>query len=109
MNAAAINSPSGESSQVFTLLNAASILQPSEILVASSSGPARSFMASVTGSAAAATVTIEVSNDGVSWLPYIVMTPALGTPDGYADFCPWPYVRANPSSITGLLTVTVGC
>lgn len=69
----------------------------------------RTFQASVVGAGATATVAIEVSNTGDNWMPYITLSPAAGTPDGYADVCPWPYVRANPSANTGTLTVTVGC
>lgn len=67
----------------------------------------RTFQASVVGGTA--TVAIEVSNTGDNWMPYITLSPVAGTPDGYADVCPWPYVRANPSANTGTLTVTVGC
>lgn len=69
----------------------------------------RTFQASVLGAGAIATVGIEVSNTGENWMPYLTLNPTAGSPDGHADVCPWPYVRANPSSITGLLTVTVGC
>ena len=66
----------------------------------------RSFMASSTGSA---TVSIEVSNDNVVWLSYITLSPIAGTPDGYADACPWSYIRANVTAVSGSVTVTMGC
>lgn len=66
----------------------------------------RSFMASTTGTA---TVNIEVSNDNVVWMSYITLSPIAGTPDGFADACPWSYVRANVTAVTGSVTVTMGC
>ena len=68
----------------------------------------RSFFATVTGAGSSATVAIEVSNDAANWMPFVSLTPALGSPDGFAGSVPWPHVRANPSSITGNLTVTMG-
>jgi hypothetical protein len=67
----------------------------------------RSFMASmVSGSAL---VKIQVSNDGDTWMDYASLSPSASTADGFADDCPWPFVRASVTSNTGVLTVTVGC
>lgn len=69
----------------------------------------RSFFAVVTGSGAAASVEIEVSGDNVNWKSLVTLSPITGTPDGFADISPWPYVRARTTANTGTLTVTVGC
>lgn len=94
---------------ITTLLKGASDAAPSPGYSFHPEQANRTFQASVVGAGATATVAIEVSNTGENWMPYLTLSPVAGTPDGYADVCPWPYVRANPSVNTGQLTVTVGC
>jgi len=67
----------------------------------------RSFMASV--STGSATVVIQVSNDGETWIDYVELTPTSTAPDGFSDVNSWPFVRANVTENAGTLTVTVGC
>ncbi|GAA4493486.1 hypothetical protein [Pseudaeromonas paramecii] len=65
----------------------------------------RSFMAS----GATATVTVQVSTDGQAWMDFCELTPTEAAADGYADVCPWPYVRAVATVTSGNLNVSVGC
>lgn len=69
----------------------------------------RAFSASVSGSGATASVDIYVSNTGVNWIKYVTLNPTESTTDGYADTCPWPYVKADVTANTGALNVYVGC
>ena len=62
--------------------------------------------------AVSATVLIEVSNDGTSWLATPLGTVAIsGTTsatDGFTTAAPWKYHRANISAISGTgATVTI--
>lgn len=56
----------------------------------------------------AAEVVIQASNDGVNWTDYLKFTPNVESPEFFVDSCPWPYLRANVTSVSGNLTVTVG-
>ena len=64
--------------------------------------------------AGAATVKIQVSNDGVGWLDLATLTLTLGTTattDGVALAAPWQYVRGNCTAISGTgaaVTLTIG-
>ncbi len=52
----------------------------------------------------AATIVIEVSNDGTNALTAGTITLTLGTSatsDGFASFAAWLYVRANVTAISG--------
>ncbi len=70
----------------------------------------RSFMASVTGTGAAASVDIYVSTNKISaWKKLITLSPINGTPDGFADLSPWPFVKAVVTANTGTLNVEMGC
>lgn len=65
-----------------------------------------SFQASgnTSASTGAATVLIEVSNDGVNYLTLGTITLTLGTSatsDGFAVINTWEYYRANLSAISG--------
>lgn len=67
-----------------------------------------------TSGTGAATVKIQVSNDGTNWLDAGTVTLTLGTAvtsDGFAFSAPWVYTRANVTTITGTgssVTVTMG-
>lgn len=69
--------------------------------------PHATFQAVVTGTGAVtATVTIECSNDGATWLSTVAGTITLsGTTssnDGFTTTAaPWKYVRANVTAISG--------
>lgn len=68
--------------------------------------PYSAFQATVTGTGAVtATVTIEVSNDGVNAVGTAMGTITLsGTTshsDGFTSVAPWKYVRAVTSNVTG--------
>lgn len=67
----------------------------------------RSFMAAI--NSGSATVIIQVSNDDVTYKDFASLSPSASTPDGLADDCPWPFVRASVTGNTGILTVSVGC
>ena len=62
----------------------------------------------------AATVKIEVSNNGSDWLTLGTVSLTLGTTstsDGFVSDAPWGYVRANVSAISGTdaaVTVKMG-
>ena len=103
-----LRTKTGEIVLVETLISASTSgsLTTSETLI-SPERVYRSFMASV--NTGAATLKIQVSNDAVVWLNYASLSPSAGVPDGLADECPWPFVRAVVSANTGELTVTVGC
>lgn len=68
----------------------------------------RTFFASLS-SGTAASVDIEVSGNGVTFKKFVTLTVTNTTPDGFADICPWPYVRAVVTSNNGTLSVTMGC
>lgn len=67
----------------------------------------------VSTSTGAATVKIQVSNDGTNWLDLGTITLTLGTvatADGFASYAAWAYVRANVTVISGTnasVTVTM--
>lgn len=68
--------------------------------------PYSAFQATVSGTGAVtATVTIEVSNDGVNTIGTVMGTISLsGTTsasDGFTSQAPWKYVRANVTGLTG--------
>ena len=75
----------------------------------------RTFQASgsVSASTGAATIKIQVSNDGDNWIDLGTITLTLGTAvtsDGLAAFAKWAWVRANVTAISGTnaeVTVTV--
>ena len=67
----------------------------------------RSFMAFMKDNTGSATVSIDVSNDGVIWMEACTLTPSAASPDGYADALPWPYVRARVTSVSGAVSVNV--
>lgn len=57
-----------------------------------------------TSGTGAATVNIEVSNDGNNWLNLGTITLTIGTTetsDGFAFDATWAYVRGNVTSISG--------
>lgn len=64
--------------------------------------------------AGAATVKIQVSNDGTNWIDIGEISLTLATTassDGFAAYAPWAYVRANITAISGTgasVTVTIG-
>jgi hypothetical protein len=65
-----------------------------------------SFQASgtTTASTGAATVVIQVSNDGTNYLTLGTITLTLGTSstsDGFASLNTWEYYRANLTAISG--------
>lgn len=75
--------------------------------------PYSSFQATVTGSGSvSATLTIEVSNDGVTAcatpLATITLSGTNSNSDGFTTQAPWKYVRYNVSSLTGTLNVLMG-
>ena len=67
----------------------------------------------VNTSTGAATIKIQVSNDGANWLDLGTITLTLGTvatADGFASYAAWAYVRANVTVISGTnasVTVTM--
>ena len=67
----------------------------------------------VSTSTGAATVKIQVSNDGSNWIDLGTITLTLATSassDGLAAFAAWANVRANVTAISGTAaTVTVTC
>ena len=69
----------------------------------------RSFMASVSGSGGASSVDIYVSTNKTVWKKLVTLSPIAGTPDGFADLSPWPFVRAVVTANTGTLDVEMGC
>jgi hypothetical protein len=57
-----------------------------------------------TAGAGAATVKIQVSNDGANWLDLGTISLTLSTTsssDGFAAEAPWQFVRANITAISG--------
>jgi hypothetical protein len=59
---------------------------------------------SVSESTGAATVNIEVSNNGVNWLTLGTIELTLGTAevtDGFAAYAAWAFIRANLEAISG--------
>lgn len=88
-----------------TSLNASGLISVSTP-VGSTDGSLTTFQAigSTSTGTGAATVNIEVSNNGVNWLTYGTITLTLGiteSTDGLVLAAPWAFVRANASSITG--------
>lgn len=79
-------------------------------------GGKRTFQASgaTTSGAGAATIKIQVSNDGSNWLDLATISLTLSTTsasDGLAADAPWGYVRANLTAISGTnaaVTVRMG-
>lgn len=77
--------------------------------------PNMTFQASgaVSASTGAASIKIQVSNDGTNWLDLGTITLTLGTAatsDGFAAYAAWSNVRANVDSISGTnasVTVTL--
>jgi hypothetical protein len=65
-------------------------------------GSLRTYQISITGSAS---LVIEGSNDGLSFVP---LTSAITASAGYEDSSPWQYVRVNISSNSGSVTVVLG-
>lgn len=68
--------------------------------------PYSTFHGVVTGTGAvAATINIEVSNDGVTWCSTVMGTITLSgttsSADGFTSQAPWKYVRANVTAISG--------
>ncbi len=54
--------------------------------------------------AGAATIDIEVSNNGVNWEVLATITLTLGTTstsDGFSADAPWAYIRGNVTAISG--------
>jgi len=70
--------------------------------------PYRTFYAALT-TGTTATVEIQVSGDGENFMTLAILNPLADEPDGFADLCPWPYVRAEIFSNNGTLSVTMGC
>lgn len=74
----------------------------------------KSFTATVTGTGAvSATVNIEVSLNGTSWLTVgtITLSGTTSATDGFAHDAPWAYYRANCTALSGTsasLTVLMG-
>lgn len=57
-----------------------------------------------TAGAGAATIVIEVSNDGANWLTYDIISLTLSTTTASAGVemdAPWAYVRGNVTAISG--------
>ena len=67
----------------------------------------------VTASTGAATIKVQVSNDGTNWIDLGTITLTLGTTvtsDGIAAHAKWALIRANVTAISGTnaaVTVTV--
>ena len=67
----------------------------------------------VSTSTGAATIKVQVSNDGTNWIDLGTITLTLGTAvtsDGLAAFAKWSLMRANVTAISGTnaeVTVTV--
>lgn len=74
---------------------------------------AQGIQATVVGSGSvSATVVIEVSNDGVAWMPLgtITLSGTTMATDGFASAGTWESVRANLSAVSGTgaaVTVTL--
>ncbi|MCK5616415.1 hypothetical protein KAR91_81890 [Candidatus Pacearchaeota archaeon] len=78
---------------------------------------ARTFHAKVVGTGAVtATVIIQVSNDGTTWIdtttsPHIALSGTTSDADGFSMIAKWSYVRAYVNAISGTgaaVTVTMG-
>ena len=66
----------------------------------------RTFQAwgTTTAGSGAASILIQVSNDGTRWLTLGTINLTLSTSetnDGFASAADWPYVRGNVNSISG--------
>lgn len=80
------------------------------------SGNPMTFQASgaTTNGAGAATIVIQVSNDGSNWLTLGTISLTLSTTsssDGFAADAPWAYIRANITALSGTgaaVTVIMG-
>lgn len=77
----------------------------------------RTFHAKVVGTGAVtATVIIQVSNDGTTWIdatvsPHIDLSGTTSDADGFTMLAKWAYIRVNLSAISGTgaaVTVTMG-
>jgi hypothetical protein len=77
----------------------------------------RTFHAKVVGTGAVtATVIVQVSNDGTTWIdatvsPHIDLSGTTSDADGFTMLAKWGYVRVNLSAISGTgaaVTVTLG-
>lgn len=69
-------------------------------------GSKRTFQAkgSTSASTGAASVAVQVSNDGENWLTLGTITLSLSvteSSDGFASDAPWDFVRGNITSISG--------
>lgn len=95
--------------KLFNLLTNATGTGPSAVANAANQPfptPSRTIQVSgkTTSGAGAATVAIEVSNNGRVWLTLATITLVLGTTettDGFASDAPWCFVRANVTAISG--------
>ena len=66
---------------------------------------AKSFQLTSTGTT---TAVIQVSNGNTNFIDYAQLSCTSTTSDGYADICPWPYIRVNITANTGAATVIMG-
>ena len=72
--------------------------------ISNTSGVTFQASGTTTAGAGAATVVIQVSNDGLVWLTLGTITLTLGTTiagDGFAADAPWGMARANVTAISG--------
>ena len=65
----------------------------------------KSFQLTSTGTT---TAVIQASNDNINFIDYVQLSCDSTTSDGYADICPWPYIRVKITANIGAATVTMG-
>jgi len=103
--------------QVFTLLDAEEETGAGDAVFCVPANPGvqtkKTFVASIASvGAATATVLIEVSHDGATYLTLETIALDTGSGDSDVEFKAnsdfWPYVRANLSAVTGNLATGVG-
>lgn len=96
------------------LLNNATATGPGDIIQLRNAEITFQATGSTTTGSGAATIAIEVSNDGRGWLVIGTITLTLSTTvatDGFAVDAQWNFVRANATAISGTgaaVTVTTG-
>lgn len=74
------------------------------VATCAASGTTFQAFGTTTAGSGAATVVIQVSNDGANWIDLGTITLTLGTSattDGFAALAAWAFVRANVTAISG--------
>jgi hypothetical protein len=99
---------------ITTLLSTSSSGVSSTFYLNNTGYSSRAFQATVSGTGVvSSTVTIQVSNDNVAFVPFAIFTLSGTTTatDGQESYGPWAYIQTTITSISGtdaVVTVTMG-